>query len=128
MYSRHRMGPVCALIALGITSSAAIADLPVSRVVKYHIRETPTDPESDVIFLFALKVTARERDGGLVAWKISEVRIKEPPSPVRLWIDDSPSTPSADGLWWIDHADGEGADGEGADGEGLRIDQVERGL
>ncbi len=107
MKSQIPMGGLCALLAVGLQSSTLWAAMPADRVVKYFVRETPTDPESDVIFMFGLKISASERDGESIGWSITEVRLKEPGSPVRLWIDDSPTTPTAPGLWWIDHADGD---------------------
>lgn len=107
MKSQIPMGGVCALLAVGLQSSTLWAAMPADRVVKYFVRETPTDPESDVIFMFGLKISASERDGESIGWSITEVRLKEPGSPVRIWIDDSPTTPTTSGLWWIDHADGD---------------------
>lgn len=105
MKSQITLGRVCALLAFGLQGSPLWAAMPADRVVKYFVRETPTDPESDVIFVFALKIRTSERDGDSIGWSITEVRLKEPGSPARLWIDDSPTTPTASGLWWIDHAD-----------------------
>lgn len=107
MTARSLTPVLCALIVTGPFLPAAQAAMPANRVVKYYVRENPTDPESDVIFVFALKISARERDGDSIGWSITEVRLKQPGSPARLWIDDRPTTPSADGLWWIDHQDGD---------------------
>lgn len=107
MTARSLTPALCALIVTGPFLPAVQAAIPANRVVKYYVRETPTDPDSDVIFVFALKISPRERDGDSIGWSITEVRLKEPGSPVRLWIDDRPTTPTADGLWWIDHQDGD---------------------
>lgn len=107
MKSQISMGGVCALLAVGLQTSTLWAAMPADRVVEYFVRETPTDPDSDVIFVVGLKIRASERDGESIGWSITEVRLKEPGSPVRMWIDDSPTTPTASGLWWIDHADGD---------------------
>ena len=101
------MGKVCALLVVGLQSSTLWAAMPANRVVRFFVRETPTDVESDLIFASALKISASERDGESVGWSISEIRLKEYSSPVRIWIDDSPTTPSPSGLWWIDHVDGD---------------------
>ncbi len=107
MTARSLTPVLWALIVTGPFLPAAQAAMPANRVVKYYIRETPTDPDSDVIFVFALKISARERDGDSIGWSITEARLKESGSPVRLWSDDRPTTPTADGLWWIDHQDGD---------------------
>lgn len=107
MTARSLTPALWALIVAGPFLPAVQADMPANRVVKYYIRETPTDPQSDVVFIFGLKITARQRDGDSIGWSIVEIRIKEPGSLLRLWIDDAPTTPSADGLWWIDHEDGD---------------------
>ena len=107
MKSQTSMSKVCALLVLGLQGSTLWAAMPANRVVTFFVRETPTDPASAVIFEFGLKISARERDGDSIGWSITEVRLKEPGSPVRLWIDDSPATTTSSGLWWIDHAEGD---------------------
>ena len=107
MKSQISMIKVCALLAFGLQTPALWASMPVNRVVKYQVRAIPMDSDSEVIFVLGIKIVASERDGDSIGWTITEIRLKEPSSPVRLWIDDSPSV---SGLWWIDHADGDTPD------------------
>jgi len=82
--------------------------LPPDRMITYTIHETPTDPESDVVFTIAMYLAAGDRDGDSVGWNIVYIDFLQPDTgnPDTTWTEDSPYVDSADGLWWIDHADG----------------------
>ncbi len=102
-----------ALLSLAVAVSAAgyaaadegDADVPVTVDVEYWIHETPTDPESDVTFKIKLSLTEGKVDGDSIGWEINSIEFRDPGNPDTVWVDASPSVPSADGLWWIDHAD-----------------------
>lgn len=102
-----------ALLALAVLVPAAgyaaayrfTRDVPAWVEVEYWIHETAEDSESDVTFKIKLSLTKQEVDGDSIGWEINSIEFRDPGNPGTVWIDASPSVPSEDGLWWIDHAD-----------------------
>ncbi len=113
MQRRLKKKATIALLSLAVLVPAAgyaaaygfTADVPVSVDVEYWVHETPTDPESDVTFKIKLSLTEGAVDGDSIGWEIDSIEFRDPGNPDTVWVDSSPSVPSADGLWWIDHAD-----------------------
>lgn len=106
---------VASLTGANHTAHAALPDpppqipiLPADWIITYYIHETPTDPESDVTFTIAMYLAAGDRDGESVGWDIVYIDFVQPGTgnPDTTWTEASPYVDSADGLWWIDHADG----------------------
>jgi len=110
MYGRRTVSLLIGLALWGTTYATAQADLPNDRVAEYYIRETPTDPESDVIYTVTLELTAVDQDGDKIAWEITEFALTEPGQGNQddtVWVDDAPDPDTADGYWWVEHADPE---------------------
>ncbi len=103
---RSNVSVLIGLALLGLTSGTARADLPADRISEYSIRETPADPESDVIFVVTLELTAVDQDGDEIAWEIGKMTLTKPaPGGDTIWVEDAPAPDTPDGYWWIEHAD-----------------------
>ena len=108
MYGRRTVSVLIGLALWSTTYATAQAELPADRVAEYSIRETPTDPESDVLYTITLELTAVNQDGDEIAWEITEVTVTEPAqgnSGKTVWVDDAPDPATQDGYWWVEHAD-----------------------
>lgn len=76
--------------------------------VEYDLRETPGDPNSDITHRVILGLIDDSRDGDNVGWEVAVLTIREldENGDVRdSWTKDYPTVDTADGLWWIEHAD-----------------------
>lgn len=94
-------------IVMGTSFSEAKADLPSDRTIKFYVRETPSDPQSDIIWSVELDLTAADLKVESVGWRISALRVKDHDSsysPLRSWTMTLPLVDTPDGLWWVDHA------------------------
>lgn len=106
MHPSRLSATLIAAVVLGATCSAVRADLPAARTMQYKIRDTPTDAESNVVFIVELAITAEDSDGDSIGWKIKEIRfLDKGVSPPRSWIEAFPDPGTQDGLWWIEHGD-----------------------
>ena len=66
-------------VALWTTSyAAAQVDLPGDRLADYYIRETPSDPESNVVFIVTVELAAVDKVGDEVAWDLVEITVTQP--------------------------------------------------
>lgn len=102
------LATVVATIVSGTGFSVATADLPGERTIKYYIRQTPSDSQSDIIWSVELDIEATDSNGESVGWRIGALHVKDhDPShtPLRSWTKTSPQVNTPDGLWWVDHAD-----------------------
>ena len=89
-------------------SSARAAELPADQIFEYRIHETPTDPESEVVFVVKLLLEAADLEGDAVGWKVEKITFREPGeggAPDSVWFEASPVVRSPDGLWWVTHED-----------------------
>ena len=105
MYGRRTASLLIGLALWGSTYATAQAELPDDRIAEYYVRETPTDPESDIIFIVTLELTAVDQDGDEIAWKITELTLTEPGQGHEedtVWVDDA-LEPEA--YWWVEHLD-----------------------
>ena len=94
----------CAALVAGVARTAS-AD---TRYVDYLIREDPSDPESDVIYIFSLGIEEADKDGDWIGWQIDEVAIVRLDSLGEVdayWTEYAPYVPTSDGLWWVQHDD-----------------------
>lgn len=89
-------------MVVGTTYTAARAELPDDQIVEYRVHETPTNPESAVVFAVRLELRAVDSDANGVGWEITTAKFRQPDT---TWTEDSPYIDSPDGLWWVDHAD-----------------------
>jgi len=95
-------------MVVGWSPVVANADLPPDRVVTFQIRETPADPQSDVVWTVRLSITATTVHDNTVGWAIEELSLEEQDdnfSPHRQWIEEWPIVNSPDGLWRVYHGD-----------------------
>lgn len=99
------LAAIVCLVVLGLFSGQVIADLPTTWEVTYGIHETPTDPESDIIYTITLSLERDDVNGDSIGWDITSVEVREIGNPDTVWTDDNPTVSTADGLWWIDHED-----------------------
>ena len=93
---------------VGVTYTSANADLPDDQIIELRIRETPSDPESVVIFSVKFELTATDSDGGKIGWEVTEVVLEDSDSeasPLPTWSDPLPAVDTPDGLWWVEHDD-----------------------
>ena len=108
MYGRRTASLLMGLALWGSTYATAQAELPDDRISEYYIRETPTDPDSDVLYIVTLELTAVDQNGDEIAWEITEVTLTEPgEGGDTVWVDDAPAPDTPDGYWWLEHADPE---------------------
>ena len=110
MYGRRTASLLMGLALWGSTYATAQAELPDDRIAEYYIRETPTDPDSDVLYIVTLELTAVDQDGDEIAWEITEVTLTKPGEgggEDTVWVDDAPDLDTPDGYWWVEHADPE---------------------
>ncbi len=108
MTGNKLLATLVAMIVLGTGFSEAKADLPGNRTIKYYIRQTPSDPQSDIIWSVELDLKAEDSIGESVGWQIGALHVKDHDTshvPLRSWTKTSPQVNTADGLWWVDHAD-----------------------
>ncbi len=93
---------------IGKTYTYANAALPDEQIIEYRVHEIPTDPESTVVFVVRLELTAADSDGNEIGWEITTAEFRQPGSGGdTIWAENSPYVDTADGLWWIEHADPE---------------------
>ena len=61
----------CVVATLLMTATYASAQtLPPDQFIEYSIRETPTDPASNIVFTVTLKLQAADQDGDSIAWRV----------------------------------------------------------
>ncbi len=92
------------------TFSAELRATPADRTVAYRIYADPANPQGGLLFTVALRLSASTTSGSAVAWEVEEADIVQYASggnPSRKWSEPSPTVSTADGLWWVTHADPE---------------------
>ena len=98
---RSSVQALLVLVAVTVCSSSAWA-LPPDQIVTYSFRETPSDPQSDVLIRMELYFSAQSQSGDDITWRIISARFREPTSSgENVWTEDSPSPSS----WIVTHAD-----------------------
>ncbi len=107
---RRTVSVLIGVALLSLTAGTALAGLPADRVAEYYIRETPTDPQSDIVFIVALELTAVSQDGDEIAWKTTQMTRTEPGyggARDIVWVDEDAEPDTPDAFWWVEHADPE---------------------
>jgi hypothetical protein len=102
------LATLVATIVLGTGFSAAKADVPSNRKIKFYIRQIPSDLQSDIIWTVELDIKADDSNGESVGWQITALHVKDHDLsyfPLRSWTETSLQVNTSDGLWWVDHAD-----------------------
>lgn len=93
-------------IAVAAMLAAPAFGLPPDETITYEIHEDPQDPESRVIFVVKLALEAEDSDSSSVGWRIAMAKFRKvEQGPDTDWIIEDPYVPTADGLWWVEHAD-----------------------
>lgn len=106
MSARYLAGSLLLAVAPIVGGNTAQAVLPVDRNVVYSIRETPSDPQSPVVFTVTLRLVADHRDGNLVAWTVESATFDKLGTESKQWIIENPSlSENPDQYWMIKHAD-----------------------
>ena len=73
-----------------------------------NVRETEGDHESPIEFTVTMGLMKDTVDGNDIGWKVIVVTIREMDDEgnvLNTWTKNSPDVNTADGLWWIEHAD-----------------------
>ena len=100
--------PILCLSAVAFCAQYASADPPQTLLVEYWIHETPTDPNSDITFKIRMWLASEEVDGDQVGWDVTTIEVRQMGDnggPDTVWTDTTPTVPTPDGLWWVEHAD-----------------------
>lgn len=86
----------------------AVDARPPDYTVQFNLRETAGDPTSDIAFSITLGLMNESQDGDSIGWDVIVVTIRdldENGAIVDRWSMAHPFVDTADGLWWIEHAD-----------------------
>jgi hypothetical protein len=97
---------VAALVQAAV--GAALA-LPQEIAIEYHIKSNPLNPLSTTVVSVRLHLRAMQQVDNQIGWRIEKLWVRRPNvgSPDEVWCETLPAVQSADGLWWITHADPE---------------------
>ncbi len=98
---------------VGLAADAAHAQLPADRTLKLAFHETPSDPESPIVLIVELELSAEDIDGDSVGWSVEQLRVAELDDygfTVGEWIQTEPTVATGDGLWWVEHDDAQEPD------------------
>jgi len=106
MSSRYLAGSLLLAVAPVFGGNAAHAVLPVDRNVVYSIRETPSDPQSPVVFTVTLRLVADHRNDNAVAWTVERATFDKLGAESKQWVIEYPAlSENTDQFWTIEHAD-----------------------
>jgi len=91
---------------LTVAPQSAFAELPPDRNINYYIRETPTQPSSDILYIVRFELSADSQIGNTISWEmlsttIIEVGTGNPGD--KIWIDDAPAPATSNGFWNVTH-------------------------
>lgn len=76
--------------------------------IGYNLRATPEDATSSIEFTVTMGLMNEAQDGDSIAWNVIVVTIREfneDGDVVNTWTKNDPYVDTADGFWWIEHAD-----------------------
>lgn len=99
-------------VALALIPVAAAIAVPNEQTVSFQFYDTPTDPNSDVVFAVELTlvpdmiIESEFGPNGWVGWELTNAKFIEPDAGGDIeWNEAYPYVDTADGLWWVAHAD-----------------------
>lgn len=74
--------------------------------ISYLIHQNSSSATSPVVFRIILALKDQSRNGNAIGWKIETLKLRQPQTGggERTWTKANPTVPTADGLWWITHA------------------------
>ncbi len=103
----HVLGLGIAITALAQSGRADPCQPPAQWTAKYVLHETPSEPSSPVAFKIALRLAYEDTDCSAVGWRVTEIEIRQVHADLSetIWQHANPELNTADGLWWVDHAD-----------------------
>jgi hypothetical protein len=109
---RQRILSILGLLFIGLASQKLHAFEPCVKpyhwTVRYWIHETPADPNSPVAFKIKLSLVSAAGDCTATGWEIAAIEIRQVDpngGSDQVWTQNDPEVSTADGLWWINHAD-----------------------
>ena len=105
---RTALGLLTTVAAFGAPALSARAAIPAARDVYYYVYSIPEDLTSDIALSVRLSLTAVEVEGSAVGWEITYAEFREPGTTSEddvVWYAEYPAVDTADGLWWVEHAD-----------------------
>ena len=97
----------CSLL-LALPLQRGFADdpqLPADRVEHCAIFDDPNDPNSDVKLTVHYFLHALSQSGSRIEWQVTRIEIEQSLPTIGLWSEDYPTVETADGHWWVFHAD-----------------------
>jgi hypothetical protein len=91
-----------AAVSLGGPSRATM-----NKVITYRVYDDPSDQQNrEAIWEIRLYVTESESDQDSIGWAIGKIEVVDlSVDPDKVYTDQSPTVDTADGLWWVTHAD-----------------------
>ncbi len=108
MWTRCSRSVTLVVFAVAGISSAWAEGLPEDQKVAYLIHAVASDPNSPVTFEVTLSLEARGQAGTVVGWTVTGIEFHQlgvGGASDRAWTESQPIVPTADGLWWVQHAD-----------------------
>jgi hypothetical protein len=106
------LGPARLFLLCGVLGGAltqnALAQPPPGYTAYYWIHQTPSDPNSPVTVKVHLILAPQDSEGAAVGWAITSIEIAYVDlfaSSETTYAENNPTVPTADGLWWVTHAD-----------------------
>ncbi|MEW6252822.1 MAG: hypothetical protein AB1716_19470 [Planctomycetota bacterium] len=95
-----------AAVVITLGTITAAADPPLTYDLEYAIHEVAEDANSPVVWTVGLELTREQTDGHWIGWAVDKVVLTELEDgvPADVWHETDPAVYTADGLWWIQHA------------------------
>ena len=81
---------------------------PPDYTAQFNLRQTAGDPTSPIDFTVTMGLMIEAQDGDSIGWDVVVVTIREldvSGNVIHTWFKTNPFVDTADGLWWIEHAD-----------------------
>ena len=86
----------------------AVDARPPDYTIQLNLRATTGHPTSAIVFEVTMGLMIEAQDGDNIGWDVISVTIRElnvSGEVVHTWYKTNPFVNTADGLWWIEHAD-----------------------
>ena len=92
---------------LGVADAPADVKPEVDMIIRYDFHDKPSDPGSDVVLSIVVTLQEFEQTGNKIGWSAALLEIRQPQKAGDdlIWSKTLPFVGTADGLWWITHAD-----------------------
>ena len=86
----------------------AVDARPLDHAAQFNLRQTAGDPTSPIDFMVTMGLMIAAQEGDSIGWNVVSVTIREldvSGDILHTWFKTAPFVDTADGLWWIEHAD-----------------------